>query len=206
MRNTLRILCIGLLAAVFTAANSGCILKEKVLQVVLSEEIHADFSEYHEGASWTNTLIVDYAQEVEDILNDAGYSRSDIDQASLRSASAGVLTLTDPGHDWTIGGAIEVRRLDLGGNFVTLINYTSVSLRGLLGGKQAADLDPNGVVLLNGALEDFINGSNPTLEFRVNNGSVSPTPSAQDPIEFEWRAFLLIQIVLTDTVEVPDPF
>jgi hypothetical protein len=44
------------------------------------------------------------------------------------------------------------------------------------------------------------------LTFTVVNGSVTPTPNAFDHIVFDWRAWLAMQIVIDESVEVPDPF
>jgi hypothetical protein len=205
MKNLTRVLPIALLAFVI-AAGSGCILDEKVIQIVLSNEVFADFSENHTGASWTNTEVLDYAGEIDKILKDNGYSRDDIDEAKIVSAFAGVTSYGGT-TNWMISGGIEVRRIDgTPGPWATIIDYTNASVPGLLGQKQSADLNTAGVTVLNQALADFIAGQDPVIEFRVVNGDVQPAPSPTNPIVFDWRAWLLFQIVLTEVVEVPDPF
>lgn len=206
MRRVLHTLGIALLTTLIVS-GSGCILEEKVIDIVLSDEISAEFIENHQTEAWTNNEIVDYASEINQILEDNGYSRSDIGEAKVVSAHYGVTAFAGA-HDWTINGMVEVRRIDGGiGPWTTVVNYTSVSVAGALGAKIPAALNAGGVTLLNQALADFIAGTDPILEFRVNNdGDVIPDPSAVDPIIFDWRAWLLIQVVIKETLDVPDPF
>lgn len=207
MRNATRKLGIALLATLLVS-GSGCILDDKVLDVVLSNEIWAEFFENHTSESWTSNQIVDYAAEVGKILLENGYARSDINEAKVASAHYGVTSFVGA-HDWTINGMVEVRRIDGGnGPWTTVIDYSSVSVAGALNAKIPAALNAAGVTLLNQALADFITGSDPILEFQVNNnGDVIPDPTPTDPIVFNWKAWLLIQVVIEETIEnVPDPF
>jgi hypothetical protein len=36
--------------------------------------------------------------------------------------------------------------------------------------------------------------------------TIVPLPTPSDPMIFDWRAWLAIQLITTETVEVPDPF
>lgn len=211
MRNALlRTLGIALLATVL-AGGSGCIFEDKVLQVVLSNEICAEFKENHGAESWTNSEIVDYADEVNQILEDNGYSRSDIDAASLVSAHYGVTSLPPEAPPWTITGKVEMRRTDQRPTdhpWTTVVDYSSVALGDVLNEKVPVPLNQAGVDSLNQALADFIDGDDPEMEFRINNGDVTPDPSDPDNrIIFDWKVWLLIQVVIEELIEnVPDPF
>jgi hypothetical protein len=44
------------------------------------------------------------------------------------------------------------------------------------------------------------------LTFTINNGATTPSPSVEDPMIFDWRAWLAIQVILNQGVEVFDPF
>jgi hypothetical protein len=184
----------------------GC-LDEKVLQLVFTGETYADFSENETGADNPESAVVDVADEIGDILTENGISLSDIDDAFVTSVHYGVISF-DQSHDWTISGSIRVRRNDDGNgseSFATLANYTS-SVQGALGEKIPAPLVQAGVDVINTALDDFLNNENPILEFQVQSGTIAPPPSPTDPMVFEWRAWLAIQLITTETVEVPDPF
>ena len=196
-------LAIGLVAL----SLSGC-LEDKVLQIVLTGETYADFTEYETGARDPQTAVVDVADAIHDILTDNGYSLSDIDDAFVTSVSYGV-TSFDQSHDWTISGSIRVRRNDDGNGsetFAELASYASQSVQGALGKKIPVPLEQAGVDVINGALDDFLANGTPILEFQVQQGDIVPPPSGADPMVFDWRAWLAIQLITTKTVEVPDPF
>ena len=182
-------------------ALSGC-LDEKTLDIVLTGETYADFSQNETTSAWTEPAIIDMAQEIRDILEDNGYDESDLKDAKVTSASYGVTSFSQA-HDWTISGSITVT---YNGNTQTLVDYASQSVQGALGQKISAPLLASGVDLINGALTDFLGGQNPILTFTINNGSTTPAPSGGDPMVFDWRAGLAIQVILNETVEVPDPF
>ncbi|HEX5130930.1 MAG TPA: hypothetical protein VFX92_00435 [Candidatus Krumholzibacteria bacterium] len=183
-------------------AFSGC-LDEKTIEIVLTGETYADFSQDEDNANWTNAAVIDVAQELRDILEDNGYSVDDIESAFVTSVSYGVTSFSQA-HDWEIGGSIMVAR-DAGAP-VTAITYAAQSVQGALGQKIPAALQPDAVDLMNQALQDFLDGANPVLTFTVVNSSVAPAPSGADRMVFDWRAWLAIQVIVTETVEVPDPF
>lgn len=187
-------------------AGSGCILQQKIVELVLTNETFMDFAEFDSSASWTHPDTLDnYAEDLDEALDDAGYSRPDITSATLMAGHYGVLTFTQS-HDWTIEGSITVQRLNPPGAAATIIDYSSVSVQGSLGKKIPAPLVSAGVAIMNQALTDFINGQNPILVFTVVNGDVTPTPSQSDKIQFDWRAWITIQVLLQADVEIPDPF
>ena len=179
----------------------GC-LEDKVLEIVLTGETYADFSQNETTSSWTNPAIIDMAEEIRDILNDNGYTEDDLTAAHVTSAHYGVTSFSQE-QNWMISGSITVSY-----NAATevLIDYTSESVPGALGKKISAPLQPAGVNLINSALDDFLNGQDPILTFTINNGSTTPSPSVEAPMIFNWRAWLAIQVILEETVEVPDPF
>jgi hypothetical protein len=157
-------LAIGLVAL----SLSGC-LEDKVLQIVLTGETYADFTENETGADNPETGVVDVADQIGDILTENGYSLSDIDDAFVTSVSYGV-TSFDQSHDWTISGFIRVRRNDDGNGletFAELASYTSQSVQGAMGKKIPAPLEQAGVDVINGALDDFRANGRPILEFQV---------------------------------------
>jgi len=198
---------IASLAALTLAFSvTGC-LEDKVLEVVVKGETYADFKENHTSASWTNPVVIDFAAEVRQILEDNGYSLSDIKDARLVGASYGVTKFSHV-HDWIIEGAITVARQDISAGPFTIVDYSDQSVAGALGKKIPAELNEDGVTLINKALSDLLAGADPVLVFTVENGTVGPDPpKLEDPIVFDWRAWITFHIVVEQTVEnVPDPF
>lgn len=179
----------------------GC-LKDKVLDLVVTGETSADFAQNETSSSWTTPTIVDVGQQIRDILDDNGYSESDLKAAHVTSVHYGVTSFAQA-HDWTITGAITVTYKS---STQPILNYASQSVSAVLGKKLPAVLQRSGVDLVNQALQDFIAGENPVLIFTIDNGSTAPVPSGTDPMIFDWRAWLAIQVILRQEVTIPDPF
>ena len=208
--------------AVAVMASSCQILDEKTLEVILKSETCAEFSQDSESEDFTDVATIDMQEELEDALTNNGYEKSDIDDATLVGAFVGVTSFAQA-HDWIISGQIEVEYLtitDAGDTTVvsgpvTLINYTSQSVQDALGQKLPVPLTDPGVALLQQALDQFLADTLPptercVLRFTVNNGTArnpqGDPPSQTDPIVFDWKAWLVIHVLITQQVEVPDPF
>jgi hypothetical protein len=181
--------------------SGGC-LDDKVLDLVVTGETSADFPVNETSSSWTKVAGLDVGQAIRDILNDNGYDDSDIKSAHMTSVHYGVSSFSQD-HDWDISGSIQVT---YNGNEQPLMSYVSQSVQGALGKKIPATLHSQGVDLINQALADFVSGQNPVLTFTINNLGTAPTPTALDPMIFDWRAWLAIQVILNEEVTVPDPF
>jgi hypothetical protein len=187
------------------AMTNGCILKKKVLDIVINNAAYVDFHENHDSGTFTTSATIPLGPAVDEALSGTDYSRSDIKSARIVSGSYGVLEFSHD-HDWKVSGSITVERVDEPTGTVTLIAYDAQSIQEALGEKILAPLTPAGVSLLNQALEDFIGGKNPVLTFAVVNSDVNPNPSTVDPIVFDWRAWIVIQVIAQGTFDVPDPF
>lgn len=196
------------IVALVALSVPGC-LEDKVVEIVLTGETYADFSEDETGADQPETALINVGGEIDSILIDNGYSKSDIEDAFVTAVFYGVTSIpSSQTHDWTLSGAISVRRVDLGGSFVPIVNYASQSVQAALGQKIAAPLEQPGVDVVNQAMDDFLADvvPPPVLEFQVQHSSITPTPTPSDPMVFEWRAWLNVQLVGSETFEIPDPF
>jgi hypothetical protein len=189
-----------------TVFGTSCILEDKVVQIVYTGRTSAEFSENSESVNWTTIAVVDYATQIDDILDDNDISREGLESAILVSASYGV-TSYQQAENWEITGAILVDRRDINIAQDTIVTYSNVNVPDALGRRIPAQLHPAGVDIMNQALTQYIAGThNPVLEFTVVNGDVSPDPTPANPIVFDWKAWLVIHVILEDTFEVPDPF
>ncbi len=191
----------------FALSGSDCLLYEKVLDVVYLHTTCVDFEQVEDSEEFTTPEEVDYAEEIDQILDDNGIDKSDIQAAHVVSASYEV-TDFEHTHDWTISGEITVRRTDVAGPTATIVEYTSQSVQGALGTRTPATLVQEGVELLNDALDDYLAGEEPVLEFAVvsESGDVDPDPSPSDVMEFDWKACIAFHIVATVRTDAPDPF
>jgi len=190
------------IVALVALSMPGC-LEDKVVQIVLTGETYADFSEDESGADSPETALIDVAAEIDTILIDNGYSRSDIKDAFVTAVYYGV-TSFDQTHDWTLSGAISVRRVDGGpGPWEPIVNYESQSVAAALGQKIAAPLVQGGVDVINQALDDFlddVNPMDPILEFQVLHSNIVPAPTPIDPMVFEivWKRLFDVENHLKD--------
>ncbi len=181
----------------------GCVLEEKVIEVVLTGETCAEFPENHDTEEYTTPVTIDYAAKIDDILTGEGLGRSDIAAAKVMSATYQV-TVFDHSHDWTISGYITVEHLGNGGP-ARIIDYTDQSLLAAQPAPLPASLNSAGVSIVNEALQAYLNSGYPMLRFEVNNGSVKPTPDGSNRLIFTWEACIKIHVLYQEELEVPDP-
>jgi len=190
---------------VLLALGSASCLKDKVVDIVLSGETEDDFPINDDNENYAEPANVLLGQKIDDILADADRDRQDIIDAYLVGVDYGVIEFDETHDDWICSGSIEVSRTVAGvRQSATIVQYDDVSVLESLNGRFHADLEPEGVAIVNQALEDYINGANPTLTFTVIGGNVDPDPDASDPIVFTWRGWLMIQVVTEGKFEFVD--
>ena len=189
------------------AVGPGCVLEDKVVELVLKGQTCLEFPEYHESAEWNTPLVLDYADSIREILEDNDIDVDKIKDARLVSVSY-MVTEDNTSHDWNISGFITVQRD--GGDVRQIMDYTDQSLQAAYLTPTYASLDAAGVAVFNGALDSFIaNKDNPSytivLTFTTENDAVTPEPTPEDPLDFTWTACLRIQVIYEETFELPDP-
>lgn len=204
MKRYISLVALALLLCAVSVSNN-CIMETKVIEIVITDSTCEILEEYHESANFVTPAIIDYAAEIDAILEDNGFSRDKIHSARVVSASY-IVTEFSHTHDWIISGYIDVERMDITDGPATLINYTSQSVTAAMGDVVNAPLEVPGVALLNQALDDYLGGADPVLRFAVHNGNVDPQPSPVDPIEFTWRACIVIYVTTLEELDTPDPF
>lgn len=183
--------------------GQGCVLEDKVVELVLNGETCVEFEEYHESISWNTPMVLDYADEIREILEDNDIDISKMEKAVVKSVTYEVTALAGT-HDWDISGFITVQRG--AGEAKKVVNYTEQSLMEVFGEPKYADLAAAGVAILNGALASFLADpySPIILTFEVDNDTVTPAPTPSDPLDFVWEACVKIQIIYEETFEMPE--
>jgi hypothetical protein len=200
--NTITLLSLLVLAI----GSSGCLVEETELEVVLNEETCATFHQDEGDENFTTPYTLFIGEDLDSILADNDVSRSDIEDANLVSANYTVTEFSHD-HDWTISGAITVQREDITDGPDTILTYSSQDISaGVVDVVNPADLHPNGVALIERALDDFIAGTNPTLTFTVVSGDVEIDPTPGDRLVFSWDACLFIQVIYSMTSDKYEPF
>jgi hypothetical protein len=184
---------------------SGCLTEERRTQIVLGDENCEPFHEVHDSDNFTSPYLLDIASEIDTLLEDNDLSRSDIIDAFLVSASYEVLEF-EQDHGWDLEGVITIERIG-GTGPVTLLDYaTGITVSdAIVGDKTYVDVHPDGVALINQALDDFIAGSDPVLRIVISTGNITPDPSPADMLDFVWEFCLFIQVITEMETDVYDP-
>jgi len=184
--------------------GDGCIMKKKVFEIVVKSETSADFEARGSSGSFQDFADVNLDQDIDKALKDAGYSRDDIKKAVVMAGYYGTI-INRNDHDWTVGGAVTVAR-GIAGTPVQVMTYTTESVDGLIGVKKKAKLNQAAVDLVNNAVNDYLAGQNGiVLRFTLDNATMTPTPSTNE-VDFDWRAWIEIQVILSESADWPDPF
>jgi hypothetical protein len=193
------------LLLVVLAVGPGCVLEDKVVELVLKGQTCVKWTEYHESAEWNTPLVLDYADSIRKILEDNDIDIDKIKDASLVSVAYWVTENNNDAHDWEISGFITVQR-DAGA-VKRIVKYTSQSLDAAYLTPTDAELDAAGVAIINGAFDAFL--ANPyspiVLTFTTENDAVTPEPTPSDPLDFKWQACMKIHLVYEEKFELPDP-
>jgi hypothetical protein len=202
MKAILRLLPLLLLPTLLVLGSTSCLMKEKVIELVLTGSTSAEYSYNNITEEYDVDVELDFTEELTQILEDADISREEIGSAYLVGVEYGAISLT--GHDWTVSGHIQIDRDGTG--FQDLVIYTDQSIEAVLGQRLSAPLETAGVTVINEAMNDFLTGDSPVLTLKLLGGNVTPDPSAGDPIVFTWKAWLTMQLTVEQTLDVPDPF
>jgi hypothetical protein len=192
-------------AVVLLVFASGCNLVESPganmaadASLVLQEEFCVQFDEYRTSSDFTDDVTDLYAAQILAWLeaNDV-----ELDDVCSIFQSGGRIVLVEPysGHPWDITSKIHVKRTDIYDDFHPYLRPQTVTLPGDIA---APGYNPSyhyrGVRTINRALEDLVDGGNPTLSFWAWFSRVDPEPSEVDPLVFSWDACIEVTVVVGD--------
>ena len=163
---------------------------------VFASQYCVQFDEVHtNGDTFATELVCDqFATQLLQSLAAEGLTPADI--KAIRMVSGSFSLKGNPqGHDWTISSRVDVMRQ--GGIFTDiLVNQTTLNLSDLKGKGEGANLNQEGVNIVDQALSDTVNGGNPILLVTMVGTDVTPTPSTSDPLIFTWTACIDVQAEL----------
>ena len=186
MNRTMRLITTSAALAALVAIGSGCILEDTGIEIVIKDVYCMTFEEDHESETFVTPSTINLAEELDQALEDNDVSPDQVVRASMIIATYQV---TDPpAHDWTLTGQITVERTDIVEGPEVIVDYASQALSDCTDAPVFADLNEDGVNLINDAIEDYLNGMDPILLFKVQNGDCDPSPSESDRLVFEWEA------------------
>ena len=183
----------------------GCLLEDRDVQIVLNEDFCSSFPEDHASETWTSNKTIELGEDLDQLLADNDISLDQIDSIFVSGGNYDVIEYTVIDHDWLINGTITIERTDVSGSGpVTLVTGSAKSIETeYASGPQTVPLEPAAVAMINQALYDYLNtGATPEFEISVVMGEVSPSPSTEDRIIFEWQACILVQVLSTLDFEI----
>lgn len=181
-----------------TLVSSGCIFRGG--DVVLNETICVNLEEIQTTGEFTTFVVVDkFKEALERKLEQNGRGKRDV--KSIHMVSATFKTMRVKPHDWNVTGDINIARQDVpDGAYedgpAPLVVFENQSLKELKGRPTDADLNSEGVALVDRALESLLEEEDPRLVLLVENETVTPTPSTADPMEFKVLVCVKFQMVV----------
>jgi hypothetical protein len=198
-----RFLVLGL---VFT----GCILDEET-EVVLTEKFCVNFDERQEEPTLRSEVVCDqFRVQIEAYLEDNEIDPEDIISVGIVSATYHVSRISGkkgPAHDWIISGFVSAKRQDdpdgpIDDGPATFVDFTEQSLKDAQGKPTPANLNGDGVAVIDRALEALIiGGEDPRIVLTLENSDVVPTPTPEDAMDFKWRACVTLQTVVRTSLD-----
>lgn len=201
MKRTILAMLALSIGAVLLMAN-GCVYDSLRSEVVVTEKIVVQYTEYRESPSIGSAVVADtWRQRLLDTLKDYGATIEDVKSISVVSGEYKTTMPSKARHDWTVTGKVTVLRQDNPMGPVTdgpaeFVKMTSQSLNAAKGKPIPADLNSAGVQVINRALQDLLMGGNPRLIVEMVSDNIVPAPSASDPLNFGWLAMVTFQAVV----------
>lgn len=188
-----------LLAAIvcLTAVTTSCIYDPQSGEVVVTETVCVNMHQYETDGDIGSSAVSDkFRERLMEKIADYGATLDDIDELTVVSATYKLSSLKNTRHDWTVSADVYVSRDDVSDGPEMLISFSNESLQGFKGKPVNASLDGDGVALLNRALDDLLNGMDPAVRVSLMNTSISPEPTMDDPLQFNWVACVEFQAVV----------
>lgn len=188
-----------LLAAIvcLTAVTTSCIYDPQSGEVVVTETICVNMHQYETDGDISSRAINDkFRERLLDEIDSYGATLDDIQSINVVSATYKLASLKNTRHDWRVAADVYVSRNDVSDGPEMLISFSNQSIEALKGKPVVADLDGDGVALLNRALDDLLDGMDPSVSVVLMNTSISPEPTVDDPLQFNWVACVEFQAVV----------
>lgn len=195
-----RVLAPLAIAAVCLAAVSGCIYDELNSQWVVEENVCVNIEDIATSADLSARVVCDlFRARLMEKLDAEGLTLDDVESVAVVSGRYKLVTLQ--GHDWSVDGMVRLSRQDDTSSPPTegpvgFVDFDNQSIKALKGAFTTATMEAAGVDLLNDALADILEGGDPRVVLDLDDITVSPAPSPQDPMEFKFLACVRFQAII----------
>lgn len=182
-------------------AFAGCITSQSDL--VVTDEISVNIVEHETTGSFsTFTVVDDFKDQLEKALAKAGKKSTDV--KSIHMIGATFKTTAVSPKDTRATADITIARQDTpGGAYddgpAAFVSFNDQLLSDLKGKPTDAQMNAAGVTVVDNALAALLGGQDPRLVLTVDNESLTPTPSADSPLDFTVRVSVRFQAVVAGT-------
>jgi hypothetical protein len=167
-------------------------------KLLYSDKFCVQFDEVRTSVPFSTEVVSDlFAEQFLASLAAQGLTADDLGLIRMTGGSY-ALKGNIQGHDWVITSRVDVQRQGGIFPFEPFVNTTTTNLKGLKGKGENADLNQEGVNIIDVALEDLVNGGDPVLLVKMVATEVVPAPSPQDPMIFTWQACIEVQAELVN--------
>jgi hypothetical protein len=195
----LKIIILSAISAL--ALMSGCLYDPPSGTVVITEKVVCQFDEYRTIPTIGSAVVADdFKEKLMSALERQHFKLEDVQTITMVSGAYKVSKPSTAPHDWVITGTVSISRQDDPNGPVTsaspFINVFDQSLRAAKSRPVRANLNTEGVALVNRALAGLLEGMDPRLIITMNSSSIVPPPSTADPLEFKWLAEVTFQAVI----------
>jgi hypothetical protein len=189
---------IAIAAVGATLGLSSCIYENG--DVVIHEHVCVNLDEYQTTGTFSSFVVCDkFKDALDHKLKELGRGKKDV--KSIHMVSATFKTMAVKPHDWNVTADIDIARQDVpDGPYddgpATLVVFTDQSLKALKGRPTDAVMLKDGVDVVDRALQSLLADGDPRLVLIVENETVTPTPSPDDPMEFKVLVCVNFQMVV----------
>jgi hypothetical protein len=204
MTNRKTLIALGLGAIFLTLKADSCIIEDRMVEAVVTRTLPAVWNTQGDNASGSDSEDVMLADDVEDALEEF---EGDVDVTSIHIAGGTYRVIENRGFVGAHQGTVTIEAP--GQSPLTILEYDVPNppgnSTGATGGTGVdASLVAAGINFLNDRLDSYLDTRNPALlnfTFRTSWTSTAPTSD----YDFDWETALILQIVGTIEVEVPNP-
>jgi len=191
----------GLLMVVLgvLAAVSGCFYDHG--DMVLNETVCVTFDQEITTGEFSTFVVCDqFKDELVAELTKNGRDLEDV--KSIHMVSGTYKTQAIHPHDWKVTARVYIARqddpsaTDYQDGPALFTDFHDQSLKKLQGSPKDAHLDSDGVELVDRALDSLLDGEDPRLVLVLENDSVSPEPSQDEPMSFKLKTCVRFQAIL----------
>jgi hypothetical protein len=195
---------LGLLAMVLVLKGDSCLVDERTVDVVVTGDIPATWHTGGSNSAGSAAIVVNANDEVQEALDDLS---DDADLESIKVAGVCYEVLENGGFVGAHEGTVTV-------DGHTLLSFdVPTNTVGTTGGTEGAEvmLAPDGVNYVNDLMADYLAGYNngnvdeSILDNLMFSASWTSTDPGTESYDFDWKTCLILQIVGTVTLDVPNP-